>query len=247
MSRYSTVILGGLVLAALASPAGAQAVVGQPAPAFTLPDASGAQESLASFKGKWVVLEWVNPECPFVKKHYGSANMQKLQKAYTAQGVVWLSIDSSAPGKQGYMDGAQASAFVKEKGASPSALLLDPQGTVGRAYGARTTPHMFIINPEGKVVYAGAIDDKPSTDTGDVAGAKNYVATALDEVMAGKPVTTTSSQPYGCSVKYLRGPSASLPRAGTRGTRSCGRPGPGGPGSRPRRGPRSRGAARPEP
>ncbi len=205
MSRYSTAIVSGLALGlAFGQPpsAAAQAVVGQAAPAFTLPDANGTTQSLAAFKGKWVVLEWVNPECPFVGKHYGSGNMQKLQKTYTAKGVVWLSIDSSAPGRQGYMDAARAAVFVTQRSASPTAFLLDPQGTVGRAYGAKTTPHMFIVSPEGKLVYNGAIDDKPSTDTADIAGARNHVQAALDEAMAGRPVSTASSQPYGCAVKY---------------------------------------------
>lgn len=205
MSRYSTAVLAVPALAAaLGQPpsAAAQAVVGQAAPAFTLPDANGTTQSLAAFKGKWVVLEWVNPECPFVGKHYGSGNMQKLQKTYTAKGVVWLSIDSSAPGRQGYMDAARAAVFVTQRSSSPTAFLLDPQGTVGRAYGAKTTPHMFIVSPEGKLVYNGAIDDKPSTDTADIAGARNHVQAALDEAMAGRPVSTASSQPYGCPVKY---------------------------------------------
>lgn len=205
MSRYSTAVLAVPALAAaLGQPpsAAAQAVVGQAAPAFTLPDANGTTQSLAAFKGKWVVLEWVNPDCPFVGKHYGSGNMQKLQKTYTAKGVVWLSIDSSAPGRQGYMDAARAAVFVTQRSASPTAFLLDPQGTVGRAYGAKTTPHMFIVSPEGKLVYNGAIDDKPSTDTADIAGARNHVQAALDEAMAGRPVSTASSQPYGCPVKY---------------------------------------------
>jgi peroxiredoxin len=188
----------------LAHPAAASAgaVVGQPAPAFNLPDASGGQEALSSFKGKYVVLEWVNFECPFVGKHYGSGNMQKLQKTYTGKGVVWLSINSSAGGKQGALDAAKATALVKEKGAAPTAFLLDSEGAVGQAYGAKTTPHMFIIDPSGKLIYNGAIDDRPSTDKADIATARNYVQAALDEAMAGKPVTTTSSQPYGCSVKY---------------------------------------------
>lgn len=182
--------------------ASAGAVVGQPAPAFNLPDANGGQEALSSFKGKYVVLEWVNFECPFVGKHYGSGNMQKLQKTYTGKGVVWLSINSSAGGKQGALDATKASALVKEKGAAPTAFLLDSEGAVGQAYGAKTTPHMFIIDPSGKLIYNGAIDDRPSTDKADIATARNYVQAALDEAMAGKPVTTTSSQPYGCSVKY---------------------------------------------
>ncbi len=205
MSRYSTAVLAvPALVAALGQPpsAAAQAVVGQAAPAFTLPDANGTTQSLAAFKGKWVVLEWVNPECPFVGKHYGSGNMQKLQKTYTAKGVVWLSIDSSAPGRQGYMDAARAAVFVTQRSASPTAFLLDPQGTVGRAYGAKTTPHMFIVSPEGKLLYNGAIDDRPSTDPADIARARNHVRAALDEAMAGKPLSTASSQPYGCPVKY---------------------------------------------
>jgi hypothetical protein len=137
-----------------------------------------------------------------VKKHYGSGNMQKLQKAYTAKGVVWLSIASSAPGKQGHLDAASGNAKIKELSAAPTALILDASGTIGKAYGAKTTPHMFLIDSKGTVVYAGGIDDKPSTDQADIATAKGYVQTALDEVLAGKPVTTASSQPYGCSVKY---------------------------------------------
>ena len=195
-----------LALAALATavgaPALADAVVGQPAPAFTLPAANGKTHALADFAGKVVVLEWWNPECPFVGKHYGSGNMQKLQKEWTAKGVVWLTVSSSAPGKQGHVDGAKAEAFMKEKSGAPTAVLLDPEGKVGRAYGAKTTPHMFVIDGKGRVVYAGGIDDKPSTDRADVATAKNYVAAALGEVLAGKPVSTPTSSPYGCGVKY---------------------------------------------
>jgi peroxiredoxin len=201
--RHAT-IAGAFCTLLLAHPAtgSAAAIVGQPAPAFSLPDTSGGQEALSAFKGKYVVLEWVNFECPFVGKHYGSGNMQKLQKAYTGKGVVWLSINSSAAGKQGALDASKANALVKEKGATPTAFLLDSEGTVGQAYGAKTTPHMFIIDPSGKLIYNGAIDDRPSTDKADIATARNYVQAALDEALAGKPVTTTSSQPYGCSVKY---------------------------------------------
>jgi peroxiredoxin len=203
MIRHAMLALavGILVLAAPARGA-AGAIVGQPAPSFSLPDAHGGQESLSSFKGKFVVLEWVNFECPFVGKHYGSGNMQKLQKSYTGKGVVWLSINSSAPGKQGALTAAKALTLVKDKGSSPTAFLLDTEGTVGQAYGAKTTPHMFIIDRDGKLIYSGAIDDRPSTDQADIAPARNYVQAALDEALAGKPVTTASSQPYGCSVKY---------------------------------------------
>jgi peroxiredoxin len=180
----------------------AQAVVGQPAPAFSAVDTQGQTRSLGQYKGQWLVLEWTNHECPFVKKHYGSGNMQKLQKAYAARGVAWLTIISSAPGKQGHVSPAQADQLTRERGASPSAVLLDSDGKVGRAYGAKTTPHMFVIDPSGKLVYAGAIDDTPSTDLADVATARNYVSGALDAALAGKPVPTAASTPYGCSVKY---------------------------------------------
>lgn len=194
--------IAAAALVALSAPAHADAVVGQPAPEFTLGDSHGKIHSLAEFKGKVVVLEWVNPECPFVQKHYGSGNMQKLQKTYTAKGVAWLTINSSAPGKQGHLTPATAGAFVKEQGAAPSAILLDPDGRAGRAYGAKTTPHMYVIDASGKLAYAGAIDDKPSTDTDDIATARSYIKESLDAVLSGSPVTTPSTQPYGCSVKY---------------------------------------------
>ncbi len=192
------------VAAALTVPttARAAAMVGQPAPDFTLMDSNGAKRSLSDLKGKVVVLEWVNFECPFVGKHYGSGNMQKLQKAYTGKGVVWLSINSSAEGKQGYFAPDKINALMKEKGAAPTAYLIDADGTVGRTYGAKTTPHMFVVDPKGSIVYAGGIDDTPSTDQADVPKARNYVSAALDEALTGKPVTTASSAPYGCSVKY---------------------------------------------
>ncbi len=200
-----TPITTGAVAAAIAlcpSFVSAGAVVGEPAPAFTLSDTRGVQHQLADFKGKLVVLEWVNFDCPFVGKHYGSGNMQRLQKEYTGKGVVWLSIGSSAPGKQGHYSAERIGALVKERGASPTAYLLDEDGTVGRAYGAKTTPHMFIVDGQGKLIYEGGIDDTPSTDQADIASAHNYVKAALDEALAGKPVTTSSSRPYGCSVKY---------------------------------------------
>ena len=192
-----------LALCAIA-PAFAQggAVVGQPAPEFTLKDNSGQSHALSSFRGKYVVLEWVNFGCPFVNKHYGSGNMQKLQKAYTGKGVVWLSVNSSGEGKQGYYPAAELGGVLKEKGAAPTAYLIDTDGKVGHLYGARTTPHMFVVDPKGTVVYAGGIDDKPSTDQADIAGATNYVAAALDQALAGKAVATAVTKPYGCSVKY---------------------------------------------
>jgi peroxiredoxin len=171
--------------------------VGQSAPDFKVKDTSGKEQSLSAYKGKFVVLEWVNPDCPFVKKHYDSANMQATQKAAEAKGAVWLSVSTGAGGKASELD-----AWVKEKGAAPTATLLDPDGKVGKAFGARTTPHMYVINPEGKLVYAGAIDNKPTANKADVQGATNYVTAALSEAMAGKPVSKATSEPYGCSVKY---------------------------------------------
>lgn len=187
---------------ALAPVARAAAIVGEAAPDFTLTDSMGAKHSLSTFKGKWVVLEWVNYECPFVQKHYGSGNMPKLQKDYTAKGVVWLAVNSSNVGKPGYFAPAEIENRSKQYGAAQSAYLIDTDGTVGRQYGAKTTPHMYVIDPTGKLVYAGGIDDKPSTDKADIATAKNFVKAALDEAMAGKPVSATTSTPYGCSVKY---------------------------------------------
>jgi len=175
---------------------------GSPAPAFTLPDAAGKSHSLADFKGKYVVLEWVNFGCPFVRKHYDSGNMQSLQKTYTGKGIVWLSICSSAPAKQGYSEGKNLLERIAEEKSAATAYLVDKEGIVGHAYGAKTTPHMFIINPEGMLIYAGGIDDKPSTDRKDITTTANYVREALDAALAGKPVTTATSRPYGCSVKY---------------------------------------------
>lgn len=177
-------------------------VVGTAAPAFKLTDANGKAVSLADFKGKTVVLEWNNPECPFVKKHYGSSNMQKTQAAAARDGVVWLTVNSSAPGNQGHMNGSQAKAFVASAGAKPSAYLLDPNGTVGKSYGAKTTPHMYIVNRTGQLVYAGGIDDKPTANPADIKGARNHVLAALAEIKAGKAVSVPTSKPYGCSVKY---------------------------------------------
>ncbi len=178
------------------------AAVGETAPDFQLPDSNGKQQSLKSFRGKYVVLEWFNEGCPYVKKHYESGSMQKLQKDFAAKGVDWLNIISSAPGKQGHGTAPEVNAKRQAWAISSQATLLDPDGTVGRLYGAKTTPHLFIINPEGKIVYMGAIDDKPSSDQADLATAKNYVSTALAEAMSGKPVAVATTIPYGCSVKY---------------------------------------------
>ena len=176
--------------------------VGTAAPDFSLTDSKGKTQSVSQYKGKYVVLEWFNPDCPFVKKHYGSGNMQKLQEEFTGKGVVWLSIDSSAPGMEGNLSPEQANAKMAEWKTKQTALLLDPDGKAGRTYGAKNTPQMFVINPEGKIVYEGAIDSKPSSNAADIANSTNYVKVALDESLAGKTVTTPSSRPYGCSVKY---------------------------------------------
>jgi len=176
--------------------------VGKAAPEFSLTDYTGKVFKLSDLKGKTVVLEWFNRGCPFVKKHYGAKNMQSLQKKYTGKGVVWLTIVSSAKGKEGYLNPEEVKPVVKELGIASTALLLDPKGTVGKAYQAKTTPHMYIVDKAGVLVYTGAIDDIPSTDPADIKGAKNYVSAALDELLAGKKVTVSTTKAYGCSVKY---------------------------------------------
>lgn len=178
------------------------ATVGKAAPDFTLPDASGKSRKLSDWKGKFVVLEWFNHGCPFVKKHYESGNMQKLQKEYTKKGVVWLAINSSAKGKQGNASGPDHKKKFKELKSAPSAVLLDEDGKVGHLYGAKTTPHMFVIDSKGVLVYAGAIDDKPSPDQNEIKEATNYVKAALDAAMSGKQITMAATKAYGCSVKY---------------------------------------------
>jgi peroxiredoxin len=199
-------LLASLIAAALSltavTAAAAAASVGQPAPLFTLNDTNGKAVNLADYKGKTVVLEWHNPECPFVKKHYDSANMQGLQSKYTKDGVVWLAVSSTEPAHQDYKKPAFLNALLKSSNASPTAYLMDENGTAGKAYGARTTPHMYIINAQGTLVYAGGIDDKRTANVADIKTARNYVATALDEIKAGKSITTPTSTPYGCSVKY---------------------------------------------
>lgn len=186
----------------LAAPVVAAPVVGQPAPAFTAVDSNGKKHSLSDFRGKTVVLEWTNEDCPFVKKFYDSGEMQRLQREATGQGVVWLTVNSGAPGKQGHVTGAEANAKMKRSSFASTAYLLDADGTVGRAYAARTTPHMFVIDPKGTLVFAGGIDSIPSANPADIAKADNYVRLALADVKAGKPVGTATSRPYGCSVKY---------------------------------------------
>ena len=180
----------------------AKPIVGKAAPQFTLTDTSGKTWKLSDLKGKVVVLEWFNHGCPFVKKHYESGNMQKLHKEYTGKGVTWLAINSSAKGKQGNASAAEHEKAFKDKGAAPTAVLVDEEGTVGRAYGAKTTPNMYVIDKKGILVYAGAIDDKNGTEQSEIETAKNYVKSALDEILNGKTVTIAETKPYGCSVKY---------------------------------------------
>ena len=176
--------------------------VGTAAPDFSLTDSKGKAQTVSQYKGKYVVLEWFNPECPFVKKHYGSGNMQKLQEEFTGKGVVWLTIDSSAPGLEGNLSAEQANAKLAEWKTKQTAFVLDPDGKAGRSYAAKNTPHMFVINPEGKIVYEGAIDSKPSSNASDIASSTNYVKVALEESLAGKTVSNANTKPYGCSVKY---------------------------------------------
>jgi peroxiredoxin len=176
--------------------------VGDAAPDFTGIDSQGQTHKLSEYKGKFVVLEWTNNGCPYTQKHYASGNMQTLQKQWTAKGVVWLTILSSAQGEQGYMTAAQENAYIAKVHADPTAALLDPQGAIGHLYAAKTTPHMFVIDPSGKLIYDGAIDDHPTTDVSDIPSSKNYVSAALTAAMAGQPVANAYTRPYGCSVKY---------------------------------------------
>jgi len=179
-----------------------QAQVGQPAPIFTLMDSNGNSHSLDDFLGQHVVLEWLNHDCPFVRKFYNAGEMQRLQEYYAEQGVVWLSIISSREGEQGYQTPEEINASIEEKNMRPAAVLIDEPGEVGRMYNARTTPHMFVINPEGVLVYDGAIDSNPSANPADIEGAENYVVAALSASMNGEEVATPTTRPYGCSVKY---------------------------------------------
>lgn len=195
-------ILSALFAVAFAASAYATPQVGKPAPDFTLQDVAGNKHELSDYKGKYVVLEWVNFGCPFVKKHYGSENMQKLQKEFSEKGVVWLSICSSAPGKQGNETPDAAKKGISKFGWAASAYLEDEDGKVGKLYNAKTTPQMFIVDPKGTLIYAGAIDNKPTPDPSTVEGSNNYVKAALSEATTGKPVSVPSTKPYGCSVKY---------------------------------------------
>jgi peroxiredoxin len=176
--------------------------VGEPAPDFTAVDSNGKSQRLSDYKGKYIVLEWHNQGCPYTKKHYESGNMQRLQKEWTGKGIVWFTVISSAPGTQGYVTPTQENDYLKQMNAAPTAVLMDPGGTLGHLYAAKTTPHMFIIDPKGTLIYDGAIDDHPTSDQSDIAASKNYVSAALGEALAGKPVTDPATQPYGCSVKY---------------------------------------------
>ena len=195
-------LVSALALVLFTGAAFAAPEVGQPAPDFNMIDTNGNQVSLAELKGKVVVMEWTNHGCPYVKKHYNSDNMQALQQEASDDGVVWVTVISSAPGKQGFVDAQGANEIASEKGASPAHLVLDPEGTLGQRYAARTTPHMFVINKDGDLAYMGGIDDKPTADRADIEGANNYVRAALSEIQSGTAVSTPTSRPYGCSVKY---------------------------------------------
>ena len=203
--RFLPLSLPALLLTALllpALPAMAAPDIGAPAPAFQAKDSNGKTVNLADLRGKLVVLEWSNHDCPFVVKHYRSANMQALQKEATKDGVVWLTIISSAPGTQGYVEPAEANSLTAKRDAAPSNVLLDPTGVIGKAYGAQTTPHMYVIGKDGVLLYKGGIDDKPTSNVADVPGAKNYVRTALEAVKAGRAVDPAVTRAYGCTVKY---------------------------------------------
>ena len=197
-------LLVGAAIVALVGPAHAQAQaqIDQPAPAFSVMGADGKTVTLDSLKGKTVVLEWTNHDCPYVKKHYGSGNIPALQKDAAAKGVVWLQVISSAPGQQGHVDGATALKLNEQRGAAPANTLLDPSGQMGKAYGAQTSPHLFIINPQGQLVYKGGIDSIATAKMEDIAKAEPYVKVALTELAAGKKVSQPSTRPYGCSIKY---------------------------------------------
>ena len=196
-ARYAAIALSTLLtLTAGAVP------VGQSAPNFQGTDSNGKPQTLSQYHGKYVVLEWHNRDCPYTKKHYASGNMQALQKQWTEKGVVWLTVISSAKGQQGYVTAAEENAYVRSSHASPTAVILDPTGSIGHLYEAKTTPDMFVIDPSGKLIYSGAIDDHASTDTSDITASKNYVSEALSDAMAGKAIAQSSTRPYGCAVKY---------------------------------------------
>jgi peroxiredoxin len=200
MKRYAIALILGLVT--LFSLGAFAASVGQTAPDFTATDNNGKVQKLSDYKGKFVVLEWTNQGCPYTRKHYESGNMQKLQKEWTAKGVVWFTVVSSAPGAQGYVTAAEENDYLKKMNAAPTAVLLDPRGDLGHLYGAKTTPHMFIIDPSGNLIYNGAIDDHATVEVSDIPNSTNYVSQALEQATTGKPVANAATRPYGCSVKY---------------------------------------------
>jgi AhpC/TSA family len=202
MNRALLYVFSAAMALAIAAPPMTAARVGDSAPDFTATGSDGQAYKLADFRGKFVVLEWHNQGCPYTIKHYQSGNMERLQKEWTAKGVVWFTVISSAPGQQGYVNAAQENDYMKRMNASPTAALLDPNGQLGHLYNAKTTPQMVVIGPTGTMLYNGAIDDRPSTSISDIAGAKNYLTQALTEAMAGKPISTPTTRPYGCSVKY---------------------------------------------
>jgi peroxiredoxin len=199
MLRRSLLAAGVL---ALAGAAHAVPSVGQAAPDFALKDATGKTVKLSDYRGKYVVLEWTNPGCPYVRKHYDSGNMAATQRDATAKGVVWLSLNSTHKAHSDYLEPAAVAAWQKERQALPTALLADEEGATGKAYGARTTPHLYIVNPEGQLVYAGGIDSIPSSSPADIPKAVNYVRQGLGEALAGKPISAANTRPYGCSIKY---------------------------------------------
>jgi peroxiredoxin len=202
--KSPSIVAAAVALAAVLAPVSAlaQAVVGSPAPEFTAADSHGQTHALDQYRGKYVVLEWHNQGCPYTKKHYVSGNMQALQKEWTAKGVVWFTVISSARGMQGYVTDAEENQYLAQMHAAPTAVLMDPEGTLGHLYGAKTTPEMYVIDPQGKLIYEGAIDDRPTPDVSDIKGADNYLSDALTEAMAGKPIVHSYTRSYGCSVKY---------------------------------------------
>ena len=198
----ATVSLAAISLAVAAGPSAGRASIGAVTPDWSLTDSNGKTHDVTEYRGKYVVLEWTNPQCPFVQKHYRSGNMQATQKQAEAMGAVWFSVDSAAPGHVGYLSPEQTNAYRTKMKVKSTATLFDSQGKVGKIYDAKTTPQIVILNPKGVLIYDGAIDDKPTTDIADIAGAKNYALAALKEAMSGKPVSVPTSTPYGCSVKY---------------------------------------------
>jgi peroxiredoxin len=204
MQKRRSLLIGSAALALLPAAARAAAIVGQSAPSFTGIDSHGKSWSLGELKGKVVVLETTNHECPYVRKHYSSGNMQDQQREAASKGVVWLSVAASAPGEEGFVTAEQADRLTADRKAGPAAVLLDPKSLIARAYGATVTPHMYVIDAQGVLVYKGGIDSIPSSDVADIRRAKQYVRAAIGEVLAGKPVTDASTRPYGCSLKYAR-------------------------------------------